>query len=52
MGGVRERRMATPRHFLDLDRLDGAELRRILDRGVAYKRGDDARQPLAARCWR
>src|SRR6266851_5082241 len=38
--------MATPRHFLDLDRIDGAELRRILDHGVAYKRGLDRSQPL------
>ncbi|HUH82984.1 MAG TPA: ornithine carbamoyltransferase [Stellaceae bacterium] len=38
--------MATPRHFLDLDRLDGAELRRMLDRGFAYKRGDDRTRPL------
>ena len=38
--------MATPRHFLDLDRLDAAELRRMLDRGFAYKRGDDRTQPL------
>ena len=38
--------MAAPRHFLDLDRIDGAELRRILDRGVAYKRGLDRSQPL------
>jgi ornithine carbamoyltransferase len=29
--------MAAPRHFLDLDRLDGAELRRILDLGKNYK---------------
>jgi ornithine carbamoyltransferase len=29
--------MAAPRHFLDLDRLDGAELRRILDLGKSYK---------------
>src|SRR5579863_6774311 len=29
--------MAAPRHFLDLDRLDGAELRRILDLGKGYK---------------
>jgi ornithine carbamoyltransferase len=28
-----------PRHFLDLDRLDAAELRRILDLGAAYKAG-------------
>jgi ornithine carbamoyltransferase len=38
--------MAAPRHFLDLDRIDAAELRRILDRGVAYKRGLDRSQPL------
>jgi ornithine carbamoyltransferase len=38
--------MVTPRHFLDLDRIDGAELRRILDRGVAYKRGLDHSQPM------
>jgi ornithine carbamoyltransferase len=38
--------MAAPRHFLDLDRIDGAELRRILDRGFAYKRGVDRSQPL------
>jgi ornithine carbamoyltransferase len=36
----------TPRHFLDLDRLDAAELRRMLDRGFAYKRGADRSQPL------
>jgi ornithine carbamoyltransferase len=30
--------MAAPRNFLDLDRLDGAELRRILDLGWVYKR--------------
>jgi ornithine carbamoyltransferase len=35
-----------PRHFLDLDRIDGAELRRILDRGVTYKLGLDRSQPL------
>jgi len=31
---------APPRHFLDLDRLDGALLRRILDAGAAFKRGE------------
>lgn len=41
--------MATPRHFLDLDRIDAAELRRILDRGVAYKRGLDRSRPLAGK---
>jgi ornithine carbamoyltransferase len=30
---------ATPRHFLDLDRLDAAALRRILDLGSGYKSG-------------
>ena len=38
--------MASPRHFLDLDRIDGGELRRILDHGLAYKRGEDRTQPL------
>ncbi len=38
--------MATPRHFLDLDRIDGPVLRQILDQGVAYKRGTDRSQPL------
>jgi ornithine carbamoyltransferase len=38
--------MATPRHFLDLDRVDAAELRRMLDHGLAYKRGLDRSQPL------
>jgi ornithine carbamoyltransferase len=28
-----------PKHFLDLDRIDGKELRRMLDMGVAYKKG-------------
>jgi ornithine carbamoyltransferase len=28
-----------PRHFLDIDQLDGAELRGILDAGFAYKSG-------------
>src|SRR5215472_13422160 len=38
--------MAQPRHFLDLDRVDASELRRMLDRGLAYKRGDDRSEPL------
>jgi ornithine carbamoyltransferase len=38
--------MGAPRHFLDLDRVDAAELRRMLDRGFAYKRGADRSQPL------
>jgi ornithine carbamoyltransferase len=38
--------MAAPRHFLDLDRIAGVELRRILDWGFAYKRGLDRSQPL------
>jgi ornithine carbamoyltransferase len=37
---------APPRHFLDLDRVEAPELRRILDRGFAYKRGLDRSQPL------
>ncbi len=31
--------MNPPRHFLDIDRFDAAELRRILDLGAAYKSG-------------
>jgi ornithine carbamoyltransferase len=38
-----------PRHFLDLDRLDAAELRRILDAGVAYKRHRNNDKPLAGK---
>ena len=39
-----------PKHFLDLDRIDGITLRAILDRGVAYKTGADARErPLAGK---
>jgi ornithine carbamoyltransferase len=41
--------MATPRHFLDLDRVDAAELRRILDRGFAFKRGLDRSRPLTGK---
>ena len=43
--------MAAPRHFLDLDRLDGAELRRILDLGKGYKtRGRELNErPLAGK---
>ncbi|WP_029008572.1 ornithine carbamoyltransferase [Azospirillum halopraeferens] len=38
--------MTAPRHFLDLDRLDGVTLRRILDRAVAMKRDRDAFRDL------
>jgi ornithine carbamoyltransferase len=39
-----------PRHFLDLDRVDAAELRRILDIGHAMKKdGRGAAKPLAGR---
>jgi ornithine carbamoyltransferase len=39
-----------PRHFLDLDRVDGAELRRMLDMGVAYKKsGKSADRILAGK---
>ncbi len=41
--------MATPRHFLDLDAIDRGELRRILDRSVAYKRGLDRSRPLSGK---
>jgi ornithine carbamoyltransferase len=39
-----------PRHFLDLDRVEAAELRRILDFGHAFKKdGQHAAKPLAGR---
>lgn len=37
------------RHFLDIDQLDTATLRTILDRGLAYKRGTLSGRPLAGR---
>jgi len=43
---------AEPRHFLDLDRLDTVTLRRILDLGVAFKRGEPPNgvdRPLAGK---
>jgi ornithine carbamoyltransferase len=39
---------SAPRHFLDLDRFDSAELRGILDLGFAYKHGRRDR-PLAGK---
>ena len=39
---------APPRHFLDIDQLDGAELRGILDAGFSYKHGHGGR-PLAGK---
>jgi len=39
---------AAPRHFLDIDRFDSAELRRMLEIGVAYKNGRRDR-PLAGK---
>ena len=43
--------MAVPRHFLDLDRLDAAELRRILGMGRNYKQNGrfDRDKPLAGK---
>ena len=43
--------MTAPRHFLDLDRLDSAELRRILDLGWVYKRNGRGKgdRPLAGK---
>jgi ornithine carbamoyltransferase len=38
--------MASPRHFLDLDRIDAAALRRMLERGAAFKHGLDRSRPL------
>ena len=39
---------AAPRHFLDIDRFDSAELRRMLEIGIAYKNGRRDR-PLAGK---
>ena len=43
--------MGTPRHFLDLDQIDAAELRRILELGKSFKRGAAhvGRTPLAGK---
>src|SRR5262249_4823886 len=43
--------MAALRHFLDLDRFDAPELRRILDLGKAYKTGGhpNGERPLAGK---
>lgn len=43
--------MTAPRHFLDLDRLDSAELRRILDLGWDFKRNarGNGERPLAGK---
>ena len=41
--------MNAPRHFLDLDKLDAAELRRILDIGAAFKKGGSGKKPLAGK---
>ncbi len=38
--------MGAPRHFLDLDRVPAAELRRMLDAGLAFKRGKARSAPL------
>jgi ornithine carbamoyltransferase len=38
--------MSGPRHFLDLDRVGAAELRRMLDAGLAFKRGNKRGHPL------
>ena len=40
--------MTAPRSFLDLDVIDTGQLRRILDRACAFKRGDAAK-PMAGR---
>ncbi len=45
--------MSELRHFLDLDRLDGATLRAILDQGSAYKRAraeGRSERPFADKC--
>ena len=51
MPGMDTLTAAPPRHFLDLDGIDADTLRRILNRGAAYKRGDpgEAARPLAGK---
>jgi ornithine carbamoyltransferase len=44
----RRRPPEPPRHFLDIDKLDAGELRRMLDTGFAYKNGRRDR-PLAGK---
>jgi len=49
---ARRNKVGPVRHFLDLDRFDAATLRRILDLGLAYKRGETPHgspQPLVGR---
>jgi ornithine carbamoyltransferase len=41
--------MNAPRHFLDLDRIEAPELRRILDLGAAMKRKGDGGKPLTGK---
>lgn len=41
--------MSAPRHFLDLDRVETAELRRILDLGAAYKSGRANGKPASGK---
>lgn len=41
--------MSELRHFLDLDEIDPAELRRMLDLGCAFKRGEGEPAPLAGK---
>lgn len=40
--------MSTPRHFLDLDKLDTATLRGILDAGIGFKNGEGG-EPLSGK---
>lgn len=42
--------MSTPRHFIDLDRIDPGTLRQIVERGKRFKKGVDAdARPLAGK---
>jgi len=41
--------MAAPRHFLDLDRVNAIELRRILDQAVQWKVTNDRSKPLVGK---
>lgn len=55
MPGLDTLNAAMPRHFLDLDGIDGDTLRAILEQSAVYKRAEPRRRPkgrLPGRPWR
>ena len=46
---ARSSHLSNVRHFLDIDQFRAADLRSMLDRGLAYKRGGQRAMPLAGR---